>query len=158
MFTMNDLFEIAIKMEKNGASVYTNAAEKIENKELQSLLKWMAGEEACHEKWFIDQKSGLALKKDEADLQQMVPQALQDMMGEKTLSLEDIHFSQMTRASELLQTFIGFEQDTIMFYELLEMFIEEKVVLSGLKKIIVEEKNHIKKINAMLDASPDLQI
>jgi len=29
MFTMDDLFDIAIKIEKNGESVYTNAIEKI---------------------------------------------------------------------------------------------------------------------------------
>ncbi|MCK5696382.1 MAG: ferritin family protein [Desulfobacula sp.] len=140
MFTMDDLLEIAIKMEENGEAVYNNAIKKVKNKDLKSMLDWMAKEEASHAKWFADQKNSLSLQIDEARLKEMVPQALQDMMGDKTLSLNEVNFSTIQNISQLLETFIGFENDTILFYELLEMFIEDGKVLNGLKKIILEEK------------------
>jgi hypothetical protein len=109
----------------------------------------MANEETIHGKWFIDQKNKLGLGATEARLKEMVPEVLQNMMGEKTLMLDEIDFSRFTKISQLLETFIGFEEDTIRFYELLELFIEEERVLKGLKTIIQEEKKHIEKLRAM---------
>lgn len=154
MFTMDDLFEIAIKMEKNGAAVYIDAIEKIKGVELKSMLTWMADEEASHGKWFADQKNKLSLDSKEVNLKKMVPQVLQDMMGEKTLSLGEVNFSKITTVRQLLDTFIGFENDTIMFYELLEMFIEKKMIQDGLQTIILEEKKHIETLQAMKESIP----
>lgn len=152
MFTMDDLFEMAVKMEKNGEAVYRNAVEKIRQNNLVEFLTWMAAEEAAHGRWFSDQKGRLSLQPEEKDLKEMIPQVLQDMMGEKTLSLDDVAFDRIATPQELLNTFIEFEKDTIRFYELLEMFIEEDEVLKGLKKIIREEKTHVEKLTAMATA------
>ena len=155
MFTLDDLLEVAMKMEKNGAAIYTGSIEKIKHKELKSMLKWMADEENTHEKWFAAQKNSLSLEKEEADLKKMVPQVLQDMIGEKTLSLDDVDFTTITTASELLKTFIRFEKDTILFYEMLELFIEDETVSTGLKKIILEEKNHVEQLTDMMASLPE---
>jgi rubrerythrin len=149
MFTMDDLFDIATKIEKNGESVYTNATEKIKDQDLKSMLKWMANEEASHARWFSDKKNSIRLEIEETRLKKMVPQVFQEMMGEKTLGLEEIDFSEIKTVSHLLDTFIGFENDTIMFYELLETFISEEKTLDGLKNIILEEKSHIQKLESM---------
>ena len=155
MFTMNDLLEIAIKLEKNGETLYRDSVEKIETEDLKSMLAWMADEEAVHGKWFTELKETLSLETAEARLKKMVPQALQEMMGDKTLSLDDIDFSRFTRLSQLLETFIGFEEDTIQFYELFELFIEDDAVLTGLRTIILEEKNHVETLNDMMAALPE---
>ncbi|MCP3872330.1 MAG: ferritin family protein [Desulfobacteraceae bacterium] len=152
MFTTDDIFEIAIKMEENGEAIYNDAIKKIERNEIKSLLKWMANEEACHGEWFTNQKNSLCLEIDEINLKKMAPQVLQDMMKEKALSLEDINFNDIKNVAELLGTFIGFEEDTIMFYELLEMFINEDKVLKELGNIIQEEKKHIEKLQTMMES------
>lgn len=158
MFTMDDLLEIAIKMEENAETVYIRAAEKINHKELKSMLKWMAGQETSHVLWFSDLKNKFSLEIDEAELKEMAPQALQDMIGEKTLSLEDVDFNKIKTVSKLLETFIHFENDTIMFYELLEMFVQEAKVLKGLKQIILEEKKHVKELKTMMSSLSDKKI
>lgn len=149
MFTMDDLFDIAIKMEQNGEALYMDSQARINKTELKELLKWMADEEARHQKWFQDQKHKLSLEIEEKNLKEMVPGVLEQMMGEKTLSLDDIDFSKMNNVADLLQTFIGFEEDTIMFYQMLEMFIEDEQVLMGLESIIGEEKRHAEKLLEM---------
>ncbi|WP_041279316.1 ferritin family protein [Desulfobacula toluolica] len=154
MFTMDDLLEVAITMEKNGESVYNTSIKEVKNKDLKSMLKWMANEEASHGKWFTDLKNSFSLEMEEAELKEMVPQVLQDMMGEKTLSLDDVDFSKIKTLSKLLETFIKFENETILFYELFEMFIEDKTVLEGLKKIILEEKSHVDQLESMLASLP----
>ena len=150
MFTMDDLLEIAVKMEKNGQTVYIDSTEKLPTPELREMVEWMAQEEASHAKWFSGMKNRLNLDVDEAALKKMVPSALQDMMGDNTLSLKETDFSTVETADELIRTFIRFEKDTIAFYEVLEMFIDDEAVLNGLKQIIEEEKNHVKILESKL--------
>jgi rubrerythrin len=157
MFTMDDLLEIAVKMEKNGEATYLDSIEKIDHAPLKSMLEWMAAEEANHAKWFADKKEKLQLRIDETQLKEMVPDVLQGMIGDKALSLGDTDFSSLTTIDELFSTFIGFEKDTIVFYELLEMFIEDEQVVDGLKAIIEEEKKHITTLEAKIaDFSDEL--
>ncbi len=153
MFTMNDLLDIAVKMEKNGKAIYIKAMGKTKNKELKSLLQWMAEEENNHEKWFLQQKEILDHDRSSTDLTIMLPDILQEMMGEKSLSLDDVNFSKITSTTHMLETFMEFENDTILFYEFLEPFIEAKNTLAGLKKIIQEETSHIARLNEMIQAS-----
>jgi len=152
MFTRNDLLDIAAKMEKNGKTVYEQAQSKIQSKELKALLQWMAREEACHQRWFLGQKETSNLDPAAEDFSEMLPDVLQEMMGEKSLSLDEVDFSAITHTSQMLETFIEFESDTILFYEFLETFIQDKETLGGLKKIIQEETAHVDKLTEMLRA------
>ncbi len=151
MFTMDDLYQIAIKMEKNGESIYNDSANKISQKDFQELLKWMADEEASHIKWFTKQKNVLSLEIDEIQLKEMVPQVLENMMGENTFSLDDINFNEISSLKGLIETFIGFEEDTILFYEMLEVFIEDDDVIKGLETIVSEEKKHVQTLKQMIE-------
>lgn len=143
---MDDLLEVAIKMERNGETVYRNAAQTLKQKNLVELLTWMAAEETSHGLWFLDQKKRLILNPEEKQLKEMIPEALQNMMGDNTLSLSDVAFDRISTPADLLKAFMEFEQDSIRFYEILSIFIEEKEVRDGLEKIIQEEKNHVKKL------------
>ncbi|MCM2285461.1 MAG: ferritin family protein [Desulfobacula sp.] len=152
MFTMDDLLEVAVKMEKNGEAVYRKSLKKIRQKALTDLLSWMAAEEAAHSRWFLEQKKRLALQPEEKALKEMIPEVLQDMMGENALSLDEVEFDKISTPLELLNTFIEFEKETIQFYELLDMFIETEEVRKGLKTIIQEENAHVEKLANMAAA------
>lgn len=149
MFTKNDIFEIAVKMEKNGENIYNAAVQKTDHRDLKSMLRWMANEEASHARWFMDQQKAIRMKPDEARLKEMVPQVLQDMMGDKTLGLDEVDFESFASVPELLDTFIGFEEETIQFYELIDMFIDSENARAGLRHIIHEEHTHIEKLKTM---------
>ncbi len=56
MFTLNDLFDIAAKMEENGRVTYLNALDSVKSKAAAELLEWMADEEDRHRRWFLQQK------------------------------------------------------------------------------------------------------
>jgi len=152
MFTRNDLLDIAVKMEENGKAVYVRAMGEIKNKELKSLLQWMAREEEVHQKWFLQQKETQVQNPEATDFSGMLPDVLQEMMGEKSLSLDDINFSKITHTSQMLEIFIEFENDTLLFYEFLETFIQDREALDGLKKVIQEERAHVEKLNEMIQA------
>ncbi len=150
MFTMDDLFDIAINMEKNGEAVYVDSILRINRQELKDKLQWMADEEARHREWFEGQKNQLTLEIEEKYLKEMVPGVLQQMMDEKALSLEDIDFSQINNIKDLFEIFIGFEEDTIGFYEVLEMFISDPADKKGLDIIMEEEKKHVANLCEMI--------
>jgi len=148
MFTLNDLFDIAVKLEENGKKVYCEALEKTGDKPLKDLLQWMADEEDSHAEWFLRQKANLP--KGSEDLEVMLPDVLKEMMGENTLSLDEVDFSRIATRIGMLKTFVMFENDTILFYEFLETFIETAEVRDGLARIIREETAHVEKLNTMI--------
>ena len=76
----------------------------------------------------------------------------------KTVLISKTVSKKIKTVSKLLETFIYFENDTIMFYELLKMFIKDEVVLNGLKQIILEEKKHAKELKEMMSSLPDENI
>jgi len=112
----------------------------------------MAREEACHQEWFLEQKETRNQDPTASDFAEMLPDVLQEMMGEKSLSLDEVDFSRINHTSQMLETFIEFEADTILFYEFLETFIQDDETLGGLKKIIREETAHVNKLTEMLQA------
>jgi rubrerythrin len=152
MFTLNDLIDIAVKMEKNGEALYLSARHKVKSTPLKSLLLWMAQEEAAHSTWFLDRKDKWVSDSTQTDLETMLPDVIREMMGEKTLSLDEVDFSRIRSASALLETFVEFEQDTILFYEFLQAFTQNPLALAGLENIIEEEKKHVDQLREMLQA------
>ena len=152
MFTVNDLIDIAVRMEKNGETIYLASRQKVQSKQLKSLLQWMANEEAAHRRWFEDRKNKWTPDSDQTDLETMLPDVIKEMMGNKTLSLDDVDFSRIRTAPDLLDTFITFESDTILFYEFLQAFVQDPQALSGLDKIIAEENKHVAELKEMIQA------
>ncbi len=161
MFTLQDLLDIAVKMEQNGEAIYRNAAKETNIPEIASLLTWMANEESNHSKWFERCKREWGTTKKALPQEEgILPEILNQMMGNKSLSLDDIAFQEITSPSRLMEVFREFETDTLLFYDFLKAFIEDPEAMEGLDKIIQEEKNHIQKLEAMATlsngAGPDM--
>lgn len=150
MFTLNDLFDIAIKMEENGKAVYLDALEQAGSRNIENLIQWMADEEDRHKSWFEEQKESLS--ESNKDLGVMLPGVIKEMMGDNSLSLNNLNFSEITTPVQILETFIMFENDTILFYQFLETFVESESVKAGLHKIIAEETTHVDKISEIIQS------
>ena len=72
MFTLNDIINLAIRIEKNGEETYRKAQEEVSNPSLASMLKWLAEEEVEHEKWFTQLKEKVATVTDDPRLEEML--------------------------------------------------------------------------------------
>ena len=150
MFSANEILDMAIKIEKNGEAVYRNAIDKVSEPELVPLLEWMADEESKHADWFSNLKLSIMRKRANPFMEELSRELFDDILGDKNFSLKDIDFSSIDKIDDLIAIFIGFEKDSVLFYEVLEPFIEDPDVLENLKKIIEEEKNHIKKLQEFM--------
>ena len=151
MFSAKEIIELAIKIEKNGEAVYRSAIEKVPDPELVPLLEWMADEEVKHANWFAELKHNLETKNENPLMAEMGHELFNEMLGDKNFSLKDVDFAAIEEIDDLIETFIEFEKDSIIFYEVLKPFVEEPVAREYLSKIIDEEKRHIELLKEITD-------
>ena len=150
MFSANEILDMAIKLEKNGAAVYRDAIENVSNPELITLLEWMADEEVKHADWFAELKLKFDQKSVNPFMEKMSRELFSDLLGDKNFFLKDVDFSSVSEIGDLIAIFIEFEKDSVRFYQVLEPFIGDPVSLESLKKIIDEENCHIKRLQELM--------
>jgi hypothetical protein len=68
---------------------------------------------------------------------------LQNLIGDQTFSLDDANLSELDTVESLIELAVELESDTILFYQMLQAFIEDSDTLEGLNEIIAEESRHI---------------
>jgi len=152
MFTIKEILDMAIRIEKNGEAVYRKAMEKLSNKTLVSLLEWMADEEVNHAKWFFDLEKEIETPSKNPFMEDMNQELLSDIIGDQSFSLKEVDFSQVAQIRDLIDIFIEFEKDSILFYEMLQMLIQEEDTITQLKTIITEEYNHIEQLQDFMES------
>jgi rubrerythrin len=152
LFSVNEILDLAIQIEKNGESVYRRAMEEINESELTTLLEWMADEEIKHADWFASLKDTIESTGVNLFVEEMSRELFNDLLGEKSFSHKDVDFSKLKSTNELISVFIEFEKDTVIFYEVLVPFIEDAGTLETLDRIISEENNHIRRLQEFLQS------
>jgi rubrerythrin len=111
----------------------------------------MADEEVKHANWFADLKHNLETRNENPFAEEMSRELFNEMLGEKNFSLKDVDFSSIETVEELIEVFIEFEKDSIIFYEVLKPFVEDPAARKYLQKIIEEEKLHIDRLKEVSD-------
>ena len=144
MFTAKELLNMAIKLEKNGEAVYRSAIAMVKKPELVSLLEWMAAEEVKHAGFFSELKINLETKQANPFVEEMSRELFDDLLGNQNFSLKEVDFSSIKNMDDLITVFLEFEKDSVIFYKVLEPFVEDPIALQQLQKIIDEEYLHIK--------------
>jgi rubrerythrin len=150
MFSLKDIIDIAVRIEQNGERVYRNAAKKIKDPSLRSLLRWLADEETRHERFFKTLMSTVPDTGEYPEQEAMGRDLLRDAVGVRSFALEDADFSSMEKIEDLLRLAIEFEKDTVLFYKMLQPLIEDQKTLDQLHVIIQEEENHALRLKERL--------
>ncbi len=151
MFTLGDIRNIAIQIERNGEETYRNASKAAKDPDVSEMLAWMADEEKCHANWFTSLKSTIPLTAEQREIEQMGRKLLQDMIKGNNFLLDETELKNAANVEEVIAKSKAFELDTILFYEFLIEFLDDKEAIGQLRKIIKEERNHIKKLEQMED-------
>ncbi len=153
MFTLTDICNIAIQIEENGAETYRRASEGVQDPKLAEILIWMAREEEKHARWFESIRSDQTLSTEQKEMAAIGRSLLTDIMKSNTFSLDREKLEEASSFTEILMQSIEFEQDTILFYEILLDFLDNDETREKLEMIIREEQNHIKKLETLADHS-----
>jgi rubrerythrin len=150
MFTLGEIIDLAIQIEKNGEKSYRKAQDEVSDVSVSSMLKWLADDEAEHEKWFENMKKEIDEKVEDPRLEEMGKEILTSVLGEQAFSMDDADFNKIDNITALLELSLEFERDTILFYEMIKDFIDDSKVMAGIDKIIEEENKHVKKLEEFL--------
>ncbi len=149
MFTLTDIRDIAIQIERNGEKAYRRASEYASDPEFAQMFNWMADEEARHAKWFEIIESDMPVSSEHQEMEAMGRGLLQEMMKSQTFSLEQDRMENADYMGDLLSQSMAFEHDTILFYEMLSGFIDDPETMLQLDVIIAEERKHIDELTRM---------
>jgi rubrerythrin len=149
-FNAKDVFEMALKLERNGAAFYKKAAENTKETSYKSLLMDLSSMELGHEKVFSSMMADLTEKEKE--------QTVFDPQGEslaylKSLADTRVFFEKKIDVSSLKEIFmsaIGAEKDSIVFYLGMKDLVPEKSGKNRLDAIIKEEMGHIEVLSRHL--------
>jgi rubrerythrin len=151
MFTLPEIIDLAVRIEKNGAKVYGKAEASASNASLASLLGWLKEEEAEHEKWFKAFREELGESEEDPRLEEMGQAVLQGVLGDQAFSIAEADFNQIKEMRSLLELSLEFEKDTILFYQMLSAFLEDAEILNRLNQIIEEENRHVQRLEDFLE-------
>jgi len=152
VFSEREILEIAIRMEKNGEHEYRKAAAELSDETLVTSLEWMADEEQEHAKFFTGLLDELDVRAKSHFGEELDATFLKDLIGGSSLSLETVDFSQVGSIDELLNIYIGFEKDSILFYEMITPMIDNLDTRFQVERIVAEEKAHIKRLKELVYA------
>lgn len=149
-FNADDIFEIAIQIEKNGAAFYRQAAENLGSQDQKDFLLELAAMEDDHEKTFIALQKQLTENEaqptvfDPNDENALYLKALADMRVFSDKEPPADSFKQIMKSA------IQAEKDSIVFYLGMKALVPEKQGKSRIDDIISEEMGHIRILAAKL--------
>lgn len=153
MFSAREIIDIAIQIERNGEKIYREAVAAVNDEALASALRWMAQEEVDHARWFAELKEALQETERNLMAEEFGRELFDDVLKNRSFSLEDVDFSRIEDLQTLLETFIEFEKDSVLFYQVLEPFVRDEETRRQLEAIIAEERRHIDMLQSLLDES-----
>ena len=156
MFTAEEVLDIAIRIEKNGERYYREAIKKAANQTIASMLGWMADEEKQHADFFVKMKENMSSTVGNPVADAFGHEILDKLLGNQSFSLEEVDFGKIEQVKDLFGVFIEFEEDTILFYQMLESFLQDEKARQELRRVIDEEHRHIKKLKGFLASEPGL--
>ena len=145
-FNADEIFEMAEQIERNGAKFYRKAAETAEGTNRDLLLR-LAAMEDDHEKTFAAMRAELAeaeqrpLTFDPNDEAALYLQAMAD--GEVFRADPSASLSGREPLEDILNTAIGLEKDSIVFYESMKVMVPEGAGKEKIDAIIKQEIGHI---------------
>ncbi len=143
-FNANDIFEIAVTLEQNGAEFYRTAAEKVQGEENKNFLLDLAQMEDEHEKTFAAMKDEL---NGEESFSTTFDPENENAQYLKALADTRVFFEKEEPGSDLksiLASAIQAEKDSITFYLGMKELVPVKLGQSKLDDIIKEEMSHIR--------------
>jgi rubrerythrin len=149
MFSLHEIYDLGIRIEKNGELFYRKAIKRFSDERLKSLLARLVDDEVKHQEFFARKKEALKDKPEDLEMEETASAIFQDILGDQTFSLKETNPSDLKSEEELLNLAIEFEKDTVIFYEMLTPLVTGSQTLNGLEEIVQEEKRHIEMLQAL---------
>jgi rubrerythrin len=149
-FNADEVFEMAEKIEINGANFYRNASGNISDPKSKQLLEELAAMEDEHLKTFSEMRRQLTDKEKETmvfDPENETVAYLRALADIRVFFEKEIDTSSM---EEILKDAIVAEKDSIVFYLGIKEMVSDEKGKHRIDKIIKEEMGHIRLLSKEL--------
>jgi rubrerythrin len=153
MFKPAEIFQFAIRIEKNGEMFYNTVSEQVDNEEVKELFKTLALEETKHRETY----EGLLSKIETYDPPESYPGEYFDYLrayaDNHIFPAEKVkkEIANITTAKEALDFAMAREIESILYYQELKNIVPENE-RSKIDSIIDEERRHYVKLTGCKDA------
>ena len=157
VFNADEIFEMAIRIENNGAVFYRKAASLQSDTKNQKFLESLANMEDQHKRIFTEMRTTLT-EKDKSpkvfdpydEVSQYLAAMADNMGGEGSPSVAESLTGNET-LEEILQTAVGLEKDSILFYLGIKDLIPSRSGQDRIDDIIKEERRHVIQLSNLLE-------
>ncbi len=149
MFNANEIFEIAVELERNGARFYRKAAENTDNSDFKDTLLTFAAMEDDHERIFIKMQDKLKDEewvKNAFDPDGEAAKYLKAMVEGKIFDLRKDPVELLSgheSVADILKLAISLEKDAVNFYTGIKETVTEDLGKTHISRIIKEEMHHV---------------
>ncbi len=150
IYSPNELLEMALKIEKDGVTFYSYLSKNSKDSKRKEFFSYLASQEEQHIKDFKAISSGL-IDDVEPEFWDEASKYIQSLVEGKIFpSAEDmIEKSKGMNVDQILDSAIGVEKETVIFYEELFDLVRAKKSKEILSKIIREEVGHVRKLSML---------
>ncbi len=153
-FNADEMFEIAINIEINGANFYRKMSENIKDSSIRQKLLNLASMEDSHKKIFESMRKDLSNREKEAtvfDPQEETALYLKafadlqvfDNEAKEEFSLSE-ELSEEAKMRKILRAALNIEWESIAFYTGMKELVPENLGKDRINEIIKEEMRHVK--------------
>lgn len=148
IFTGSEVIEVGIQIEKNGRDFYSGLVDNSKNQEIKNLFKYLAAEEEKHIVNFSDILD--SVKKDE-----LAGVYSEEYFAYMNVLAREYVFTQENKGEEIaknvksdkeaIELGIGFEKDSIIFYQGMKKVTKEQDI-KIIDELITQEQEHLRKL------------
>ncbi len=149
-FSADEVFQMAIQMEKNGAAFYRKAADAADDADNKKFLLELADMEVDHEKTFTELRQQLTEQEKASTVFDPAGEAamyLKALVDTRVFFEKDIDVTSMR---DILMSAIEAEKDSIVFYLGMKDAVPDDLGKSRLDDIIKEEMGHVRLLSRKL--------
>ena len=155
-FNVDEIFEMAEEIERNGAKFYREAAEKSKDNSVRIMFTELAAMEDGHQKIFANMRKELLQEMKEPtvfDPDNQVARYLQtmaDFHGMEGKAAPTQKFTGKESLEDILKAALQAEKNSIAFYVGIKDLVPEKKGREKVQGIIIEEMTHVSTIGGKL--------
>ena len=157
VYNANDIFEIAKRIERNGAAFYRAAADIMADAQSRDLMNNLAEMEVQHEAVFASMQQGLSGTETEETLYDPHDEAYAFLKGmaDKYVFNPDEEPGRVIKPGAgpvpILNEALQRERDSVIFYEAIKIMVPEKYGRTRVDEIIQQEMGHIMLLSKELE-------
>jgi rubrerythrin len=152
VFNADEIFEMALQIERNGEKFYRDSAQKVKDAEAQDLLTQLAEMEAQHQKVFSGMRSALSAADKKAmtfDPNNEAGLYLASLANTKVFFEKDIDTAKL---EGIFRSALAAEKDSIAFYLGMKDLVPQGSGQEKIEDVIKEEMRHIRLLGERLAA------